>query len=744
MDGVDENFQIFIKHKVCERSEGLFLYARLMLDQIEQSIKGKNHNEASIREMLAKLSVGLEEMYNRLLSDHASITNIHQDTQVLILQLVTQSARPMRLIKIAKAIEANPYLLSSGRESKDIVRSGCGPLLEIMEDGVVQILHHSFTEFLLDVGRTARATSSLPQFSAIDPKEAHREIVLICPSQLQGGAFDTYPITDDTEDGGSKASRAIGGPSNRQEFDFLQSFVQYPLLEYAAMKWTYHAKRYDCEDLDFYETLEEFCKSHNQAFKAWSKWIGVDGGATDINHRLRQRGHTEIVKRLLDIGAEPNVDGVDGTKPLHITGTKNHAGIVKLLLGAGVSSLTPKTGLSNGDHHPLMHVGTLIEMIPCCEIGELEMALILSTRLGHHVLLSTLLDKTNVSPNAKARVEGTTALIQATNSLKPKSVQILLEKGAIANMRSASADDLSPADYSARLLRYGTGSKILPAGTPLHTLAMVTPLKKKKAAAKEILNMLLAAGADLEARDANGDTLLLLTLSSSSGEFDQTAIELLLSAGADPHPKKSSIFARTFPQGKTALHLACHSEYAHEILKIFLIHGADLNWTDNMNNNTLLHESAALFYGDPEDIALVEYLVQNGVSASAKNHRQQTAAHIMGPVHTFCIDKTAEADRDTFISVIRRLCTEFDVNSKDMEGYTPLHYACSTSELSSFVLMKAGADLNAKAFNQRTPLHCAARGRQCGIISMLLNQAQETASTINLNAQDSKGLTPLH
>lgn len=34
--GLDEEMQAFIKDTVCERSQGLFLYARLMLDQIAQ------------------------------------------------------------------------------------------------------------------------------------------------------------------------------------------------------------------------------------------------------------------------------------------------------------------------------------------------------------------------------------------------------------------------------------------------------------------------------------------------------------------------------------------------------------------------------------------------------------------------------------------------------------------------------------------------------------------------------------
>ena len=377
-DSVDRKTQEFIKDTVCERSRGLFLYARLMLDQVDQSIEEKDHSEASIREMVAKLPVGLEEMYNRLLFDHAALTSIHQSIQILILQLVTHSARPMRLIEIAKALEANPHIEKTGRDSKDVVRTACGPLLEIMEDEMVQILHHSFTEFLLDARRIDHSTNEAPQFPVIEPATAHRDIAVACLARLQAGAFDAYPKDDDLEMTEVAAAR-FPGRSPARDFDFRAIFLQYPLVDYAARKWPYHVKHYDVEDQNFFNTLEQFCEPQSLHFRAWVKlmseendsavsmknatplhvaagfglasWAmhliqsGVNLDATDSSENsplfwASKGGHSEVVDLLLKAGAKPDIDGYDGLKPLHVAAARNHAGVVKLLLAAGTSNIS--------------------------------------------------------------------------------------------------------------------------------------------------------------------------------------------------------------------------------------------------------------------------------------------------------------------------------------------------------------------------------------------------------------------
>ena len=373
-DGIDPKIQEFLKDTICERSEGLFLYARLMLDQIEQSIKRNENEEHSIREMVVNLPVGLDEMYNKMLFEYAALTKVGQDIQILILQLVTHSARPMRLIEIAKVLETNHRNAATDRDSKEIVRAACGPLLEIMEDEVVQILHHSFTEFLLDRRRIDRPTLAAPQFPVIESTTAHREIALTCLSSLRSDAFGAYPDDDPDE------TEVYVCGYLRNDMDYFRAvFLRYPLVEYAAREWPYHARNYGIEDQHFFNILQKFCEPRSSHFRAWlalmsaasdsavsfinstplhvaagyglvlwTKYLiqrGMDINALDRSENTplfwaSKGGHSAVVDLLLKAGAKPDVDGFDGLKPLHVAASRNHAEVVKLLLAAGMSNVT--------------------------------------------------------------------------------------------------------------------------------------------------------------------------------------------------------------------------------------------------------------------------------------------------------------------------------------------------------------------------------------------------------------------
>src|SRR5271154_5454574 len=131
---------------------------------------------------MKKLPVSLEDMYNEMLLDHAARSRVPQELQLTILQWVTHSVRPLSLLELATMIDSLDGTQRKSKDTKDLVRMACGPLLEILEDETVSIIHHSFTEFLIGQGREEKISTDTGngQFPVIKQTDTHRLLALTC------------------------------------------------------------------------------------------------------------------------------------------------------------------------------------------------------------------------------------------------------------------------------------------------------------------------------------------------------------------------------------------------------------------------------------------------------------------------------------------------------------------------------------------------------------------------------------
>lgn len=194
-----------------------------------------------------------------------------------------------------------------------------------------------------------------------------------------------------------------------------------------------------------------------------------------------KQGHDDVVRRLLQQGADPNVreDG-DNTTPLHWAAAKGHIDVVRTLLDAGA------------DVHGVGDVHTL-------------------DVIGWATFFSSLKNDAD---------------------RRGRLVDLLLERGARHHIFSAmSMGDLdlirklveeNPDALDRRMSRFEQGQ------TPLHFA-----MNQKR---YDMLDLLLELGADVEAVDKNGQTPLVLAMLRG----DQTAIKSLIAAGAKQPPAISA------------------------------------------------------------------------------------------------------------------------------------------------------------------------------------------------------------
>ena len=172
----------------------------------------------------------------------------------------------------------------------------------------------------------------------------------------------------------------------------------------------------------------------------------------------------------------------------------------------------------------------------------------------------------------------------------------------------------------------------------------------------ERVRAMIAQGADVNAKDSNGFSVLDVAVAFTQDEI----VGILIEAGADVNLASDS--------GRTplfyALSMGEREEADHEKAVLAIV-------------NRLIAAKADVNYKDPRNVTVLELAAAQGYS--------------------------------TVIEAL--LAAGADVNAKDEKKYSALHIAASEHKLKALeVLLNAGADVNARSYNESTALGMAARG----------------------------------
>ncbi len=254
-------------------------------------------------------------------------------------------------------------------------------------------------------------------------------------------------------------------------------------------------------------------------------------------HHAAFNGQTSIIQILVAHGAVVDAMDKDGATPLHAAASSGHSEAVELLLqkGARINAL---------DHHgntPLLYAAVA---------GNSDAAHVL---LEHHA-----------STEARG-AKGETPLCDAAMRGDADMIRLLVEHGADVNGRSSDgfpvlteATANGSIESAALLLQHGAridGGDNAHGFTALHSAAFTNRV--------EVVEFLIAHGADIEARSREGDTALHMAARGAKME----AARLLLAKGAQINARNK--------QGSTPLHYA--AALGHVQMTEFLIdQGADL------------------------------------------------------------------------------------------------------------------------------------------------------------------------
>lgn len=300
---IPESVWKVIADAVPGRANGLFLYAKLAMDAfLEPGV--------DINAVLSRLPTDLNALYTDLLAEHLKRSGVPEDIQRLILQSVTHATRPLRLLELAEMIRIS-FRGDSTRDikgTKDLIRAACGPLLEILPDETVSVIHHSFTEYLK--GTTRSSESLQTGYPALHMGPAHAQLALQCVLYLQSGCLSTVALdTNEAIDYMAQIQWDFGGEQQKYERKLqdaeVQVRLQYPLFEYAASNWYLHIAKSEAAGHDQTEINAKLNELFDDGdnMKAWlqMRWPENSIGARKVTklHIAAKSGLLSYTRELL-------------------------------------------------------------------------------------------------------------------------------------------------------------------------------------------------------------------------------------------------------------------------------------------------------------------------------------------------------------------------------------------------------------------------------------------------------------
>lgn len=443
-------------------------------------------------------------------------------------------------------------------------------------------------------------------------------------------------------------------------------------------------------------------------------------GVVDELHRYREEAdvsrHEELMRMLLDAGCDVNARNFHGETVL-LSCLHQEVALVEFLLQRGAD---PNNVLNNGNntmsylHRPLQHpewFKALMEHGARLDVGvDSERGTCLHVYASVSQLGDLSLFKPYVLDWNLTDAKGNTLLHAAVKQHRrgSETVSELLKLGLDVNQRNHAGQQ------------------------PIHKVGAFGENLR------DILEILRAAGADLDAKDYDGRTLLTTSMHGHPHHNARELIAELVKCGANINAQDH--------KGDTVLsYLIEPYNFKSEQVDFLLAQGADPS-TVNYEGDTFLHKMAANLYGQVSDTAILTMIkiLETGASPTQTNHKGQTALHVLCSHISDHIFAAANEGDKYAIDLLLDAGLREALNVPDHQGIRPIHLAASVSEILVGRLIFHGADTTVTTKDGRNLLHIASMARQSNTVGMLLDHYASNGLTSLINAKSEDGRTPLH
>ena len=581
---------------------------------------------------------------------------------------------PLHIATIMGQTGVVRYLIERGASTKSKDVSGATPLHEAVRYGRTEI-----ARYLLNAGADANAQDSLGKtpMLIITPQDTRAELyTMLLEHGSNPNAKDLYgdtPLHIATITGMTTQILdkliAAGADINERNKKGVT-----PLSLAVEHKWAEHIAYYACCGADIHaEDMEgntPLTRALDSGLEIIAKLINKNNcssrdsyGNTPLHIAIQKNAGSELIKYIIDCGADVNARNRYGDAPLFLAVQKNQRPAGELLLSHQADVFATNTENQSPLKLALTAGGDILDWILSSEIilatdgiGNTPLHYAAEWKLDSSV--AVLLEK-GANPNMQ-NSNGETPLFNAVKSDSPSTIQLLLDKGADKNMRDYLGNTALHAcvrwdarDAAKKLISNGStiNAQNISGKTPLHEAA--------KAGRTVMVDLLLSNGADINATDSTGKTVLIDAIQSGNTEL----VKILISRGASPHIQEM--------YGRNAYHEAA------ETGSIELI-----NIIRNAGGNPLSRDS----YGKTpfslvldKDTSVIKAVLGSDINLADSDGNT--------PIHIAIMNRIASQKLSMLLSL------KYPVNRRNSSGQTPLSIAVETNlPDSARILLENGAD----------------------------------------------------
>jgi ankyrin repeat protein/L-ascorbate metabolism protein UlaG (beta-lactamase superfamily) len=375
-------------------------------------------------------------------------------------------------------------------------------------------------------------------------------------------------------------------------------------------------------------------------------------------------GHPELVKVLLEKGADISIGDMDNSQPIHCAAISGNIEVAELLLAHGAdvnekdyNGATPLTFATGRGH--LEMIRYLVEQGADINAQNREGLTFLHIAVwrGRTDIVQTLLEQ-GANPNI-GNEQGVTPLFWPNGDNCYEITRLLIENGARIDARNQG--NSTPLHFIA-----GTGSVeatelLLSHGADINAISNFgwTPLCMAALCNAEITEYLITHGADVNPHELEQTEELPCQIEHQTPlhcavrSDSVNTVQVLVDNGA--------LINVSDEDGMTPLHAAVRNGNT-EMVRYFLKSKAVLNTKDENFGRTEIHTAAVRGYKD-----IVTTLIQNGATIDVRDKEGKTPwdhAQYHGFTQTANLLSTEKIDRSTQVTPDEKTCLSTELGSE--------------------------------------------------------------------------------